>query len=165
MLAAVGSDAYKIVLVLHILCAIIGFGSVFLATFYYQQARARRGSEGVAIIEAYRLVGTIATYFMAAALLLGIALVLIGDDEWSFGNTWILLSLIILIAALGVGGAIMDPMEKRALDLQREIVAAGEGSASTQIVELAKLDKKMTILGTALNLAVVVILVFMVYKP
>ena len=45
MLAAVGSDAYRIVLVLHILCAIVGLGSVFLATFYYQQARARRGPE------------------------------------------------------------------------------------------------------------------------
>lgn len=165
VLAAVGSDAYKIVLVLHILCAIIGFGSVFLASFYYQQARARRGSEGVAIIESYRLVGTIATYFMAAVLFLGIALVLIGDDAWSFGNTWIVLALIILVAALGVGGAIMDPMEKRALDLQREIVAAGEGSASTQTAQLAKLDKKMTIFGTALNVAVVVVLVLMVFKP
>jgi len=163
--AAVGSDAYRVVLVLHILCAIVGFGSVFLATFYYQQARARRGSEGVAIIEAYRLVGTIATYFMAAVLLLGVALVLMSDDAWSFGNTWIVLALIIFVAALGVGGAIVDPLEKRALDLQREIVAAGEGSATTQVAELAKLDKRMTIFGTALNAAVVVILVLMVFKP
>lgn len=165
MLAAVGSDAYRIVLVLHILCAIVGLGSVFLATFYYQQARARRGPEGVAIIEAYRLVGTIATYFMVAVLVLGIALVLMSDDVWSFGNTWIVLALIVFVAAMAVGGAVLDPLEKRALDLQREIVAAGEGNATSQVAQLAKLDKRMTIYGTALNLAVVVILVFMIFKP
>lgn len=33
MLAAYGSDAYNIVKVLHILCAIIGFGAVMLNGF------------------------------------------------------------------------------------------------------------------------------------
>ena len=165
MLAAVDGDAYNIVKVLHILCAIIGFGSVFLASFYYQQARARRGSEGVAIIEAYRLVGKIATYFMVAVLLLGVALVLMSDDAINFGDTWILLSLVVFVIALGIGGAVVDPMEKRALDLQQEIVVAGEAGAPTQVAELARLDRKMTIFGNALNVAVVLILVFMVFQP
>lgn len=165
MLAAVGSDAYKIVLVLHILGAIVGFGSVFLASFYYQQARARRGSEGIAVIEAYRLVGRIATYFMVAVLLLGIALVLMSDDAISFGDTWVLLSLIVFILALGMAGALLEPREKRALDLQREIETLGDANASAQTAELVRLDKQMTIMGTALNVAVVLILVFMVFKP
>lgn len=165
MLAAVGSDAYKIVLVLHILGAIVGFGSVFLASFYYQQARARRGSEGIAVIEAYRLVGKIATYFMVAVLLLGIALVLMSDDAISFGDTWVLLSLIVFILALGMAGALLEPREKRALDLQREIETLGDASATGQTAELVRLDKQLTIMATALNVAVVLILVFMVFKP
>ncbi|MFO7591502.1 MAG: DUF2269 family protein [Acidimicrobiia bacterium] len=165
MLAAVGSDAYKIVLVLHILGAIVGFGSVFLASFYYQQARARRGSEGIAVIEAYRLVGRIATYFMVAVLLLGIALVLMSDDAISFGDTWVLLSLIVFILALGMAGALLEPREKRALDLQREIETLGDASATGQTAELVRLDKQLTIMATALNVAVVLILVFMVFKP
>lgn len=165
MLAAVGSDAYNIVKVLHILCAIIGFGSVFLASFYYQQARARRGSEGIAIIESYRLVGKIATYFMVAVLLLGVAMVLMSEDKFSFGDTWILLSLVFLVAAMGMAGALLEPREKRALDLQREIETVGETAAATQTAELVRLDKQMTLLGHALNLVVVVILVFMVFKP
>lgn len=165
MLAAVGSDAYRIVLVLHILGAIVGFGSVFLASFYYQQARARRGSEGIAVIEAYRLVGKIATYFMVAVLLLGIALVLMSDDAISFGDTWVLLSLIVFILALGMAGALLEPREKRALDLQREIETLGDASATGQTAELVRLDKQLTIMATALNVAVVLILVFMVFKP
>jgi uncharacterized membrane protein len=165
MLAAVGSDAYNIVKVLHILCAIVGFGSVFLASFYYQQARARRGPEGIAIIEAYGLVARIATYFMVAVLLLGIALVLMSDDAISFGDTWILLSLIFLILAMGMAGALLTPRERRALDLQREIETLGDANASAQTAELVRLDKQMTIMGTALNVAVVLILVFMVFKP
>ncbi len=49
MLAAFGSDAYKIVLVLHILCAIIGFGAVFLNGLYGAQAAKYKGPEGLAI--------------------------------------------------------------------------------------------------------------------
>ncbi|HUV09701.1 MAG TPA: DUF2269 family protein [Acidimicrobiia bacterium] len=165
MLAAVDGDAYNIVLVLHILCAIIGFGSVFLASFFYQQARAHRGSEGIAIVEAYRLVSKIATYFMVAVLLLGVALVLMSDDAFNFGDTWILLSLVVFVIALGMAGAVLEPKEKRALDLQREIETLGESSAAAQTAELVRLDRKMTIFGTALNVAVVLILVFMVFKP
>lgn len=165
MLAAVDGDAYNIVKVLHILCAIIGFGSVFLASFYYQQARARRGTEGIAIIESYRLVGKIATYFMVAVLLLGIALVLMSDDAIGFGDTWILLSIVFLVAAMGMAGALLEPREKRALDLQREIETLGDAAAAPQTAELVRLDKQMTIMGHALNAVVVLILVFMVFKP
>ena len=114
MLAAVGSDAYNIVKVLHILCAIIGFGSVFLASFYYQQARARRGSEGIAIIESYRLVGKIATYFMVAVLLLGVAMVLMSDDAYSFGDTWILLSLVLSASMMSLATARCAPRARNA---------------------------------------------------
>jgi hypothetical protein len=52
MLAAYGSDAYNIVKVLHILCAIIGFGAVTLNGLYGAQAKARGGAEAAAIGQA-----------------------------------------------------------------------------------------------------------------
>lgn len=165
MLAAVGSDAYNVVLVLHILSAIVGLGGVFLANFYYQQARSRGGTEGLAIVEAYRVVGKVATFFMVAVLVLGIALVLMSDDAWSFGDTWIVLALAVYAVAMVVGGAILDPLEQRALDLQRAIVTAGPSAAGDEAAELVKLDRRMTYLGGLLNGAVLLILVFMVFKP
>lgn len=51
-----GDNSYDLVLLLHILTAIIGFGAVFLNGLYGAQVRARRGSEGLAILQANFLV-------------------------------------------------------------------------------------------------------------
>jgi hypothetical protein len=100
VIAAFGSDAYKIVLVLHILCAIVGFGAVFLNGIYGQQAKSRRGPEGLAISQANFLVSEVGTYFIYAVFLLGIVLVLIGDNVFDFGQTWIWLSMLLYLGAL-----------------------------------------------------------------
>src|SRR6202043_592700 len=59
MLAAYNGDAYNIVKVLHILCAIVGFGAVTLNGLYGAQAKARGGAEGAAIGQAVYRVSTV----------------------------------------------------------------------------------------------------------
>lgn len=170
MLAAVGSDAYKIVLVLHILCAIVGFGAVFLNGIYGQQAKSRKGSEGLAVAEANYLVTTIGEYFIYAVFLLGIALVLIGDDAWGFGDTWIWLAMLTYLAALGVNHGLLMPRVRKMLSLQRELVSMGappDGASAPppQVTELEAVGKQVGIIGAVLNLAIVLILFLMVFKP
>lgn len=169
MLAAVGSDVYKIVLVLHILCAIVGFGAVFLNGIYGQQAGARKGREGLAISEANHLVSTIGEYFIYAVFLLGIALVLIGDDAWSFGDTWIWLAMLLYIVGIGISHGLLNPRVRRMIALQRELLTAGppaEGAGPpTQVAELEATGKQVGMYGAMLNVLVVVLLVLMVFKP
>ena len=170
MLAAVGSDAYKIVLVLHILCAIVGFGAVFLNGIYGQQAGARKGKEGLAISEANHLVSTIGEYFIYAVFLLGIALVLIGDDTWDFGDTWIWLAMLLYLCGIGISHGLLNPRVRKMLALQRELLASGgppaEGSGPPpQVAELEATGKKVGLYGAILNVLVIVVLVLMVFKP
>jgi uncharacterized membrane protein len=171
MLAAYGSDAYKIVLVLHILCAIVGFGAVFLNGLYGQQAKSRKGPEGLAISEANELVSKVGEYFIFAVFLLGIALVLIGDNVWDFGQTWVWLSMALYLLALGTSQGFMLPRVRRLIALQRELVAAGPPPADAppgpppQVVEMESVGKQVGMLGTLLNLALIVLLVLMVFKP
>ena len=75
LVGAINDDAYRIVLILHILCAIIGFGAVFLNGMYAAQAKSRKGPEGLAIAEANFKVSKIGEYFIYAVFLLGFALV------------------------------------------------------------------------------------------
>jgi len=170
MLAAYGSDAYKIVLVLHILCAIVGFGAVFLNGLYSQQAKSRKGAEGLAISEANELVSKVGEYFIFAVFLLGIALVLIGDDVWGFGDAWVWLSMLLYLVLLGTSQGLMLPRVRRVIALQRELVAggpppAGAGGPPPQVIEMEQLGKQVGLIGSLLNLAVVIILVLMVFKP
>lgn len=167
MLAAFGSDAYKIVLILHILCAIVGFGAVFLNGIYGQQAKARRGPEGLAISQANFLVSQVATYFIYAVFVLGIVLVLIGDNVFDFGQTWIWLSMLLFLLALGVSHGMLQPTVRRMHVLMEEMIASGppQGGPPPQAAEMEQLGKRLGILGPALDLTMVVILVLMVFKP
>lgn len=170
MLATYGSDAYKIVLTLHILCAIVGFGAVFLNGLYGQQAKSRKGAEGLAISEANLLVSKVGEYFIYAVFLLGVALVLIGDDVWGFGDAWIWLSMLLFLVALGISHGLMQPRVNRLVDLQRQLVSGGPPPAGAtgpppQVLEMEKIGKQVGIIGPVLNLFMVAVLVLMVFKP
>lgn len=171
MLAVYGNDAYKVVLTLHILCAIIGFGAVFLNALYGQQAKARKGPEGLAISEANMFVSKIGEIFIVAVLLLGLGLVFMSDDVWSFEQTWIWLAIVIYVCAMGLSQGVMRPRVERMVALQRELVSAGPPPADApsgpppQVAEMEKIGKQMGMIGPVLNLALIAVLVLMVFKP
>jgi uncharacterized membrane protein len=170
MLAAYGDDAYKIVLTLHILCAIIGFGAVFLNALYGQQAKSRQGAEGLAVSEANELVSKVGEFFIVAVFFLGLALVLMSDDVIGFGQTWVWLSITLFVIAFAVSMGLMGPRARRMIDLQRELAASGPPSAAAsgpppQVLEMEKIGKQMAVIGPFLNIMLIVILSLMVFKP
>ncbi|MBM3671445.1 MAG: hypothetical protein FJW86_04580 [Actinobacteria bacterium] len=75
MLADYSDTAYDITETLHIVCAIIGIGAVFLNGIYGRQAASRRGKEGLAIFQANFLVSKVAEYFIYAIFLFGVLMV------------------------------------------------------------------------------------------
>ena len=85
----INSGIYKLVLVLHILTAIVGFGAVLLNGIYGQQARSRRGTEGLAISQANFLVSRIGMFFIYGVFVFGVLLVVLSDKALSFSDSWI----------------------------------------------------------------------------
>ena len=168
MLAAYGSDAYNIVKVLHILCAIVGFGAVTLNSLYGAQAKARGGAEAAAIGQAVYRVSTVGEYFIYAVFVLGIALVAMGNNLFDFGQTWLWLSMALYVTGLGLSHGVLRPRVRRMNALLVEL-AGSPGSGGTgpppQAVELDALAKQVAATEMVLNLLLVVILVFMVFKP
>jgi uncharacterized membrane protein len=168
MLAAYGSDAYNIVKVLHILCAIVGFGAVTLNGLYGAQAKARGGTDAAAIGQAVYRVSTVGEYFIYAVFVLGIALVAMGNNLFDFGQTWVWLSMVLYIIGLGLSHGLLRPRVRRMNAVLVEL-AASPGSGGTgpppQAAELDALAKQVAATEMALNLLLVVILVFMVFKP
>ena len=63
----VDGDLYNVVLVLHILAAIIGFGGMFIAGFYGIESRRLPGGEGLAVAQAtLKVSGQVPTVAVAA---------------------------------------------------------------------------------------------------
>ena len=170
-IAAINSDGYKLVLTLHILSVIVGLGTVFLNALYGAQAKARRGPEGLAIAQANLKVTEIAQYVIYAIPVFGIALVFMsktdGIEIFKFSQTWVWLSLVLYIVALGLSHGLLLPAVKRMQVLMGEVIAAGPpaGGPPPQAAEMERLGKRIAPVGATLNLLVIVIVALMVFKP
>ena len=167
-----GSTAYDVVLVLHLLTVIVGFGTVMLNGIRGAEAKKRPGPGGLAIGESGHRVNTVAEYVIYAVPVFGIGLVFMSDGNWTFAQTWVWLSLLLYVIGIGVSHAVLIPAEKRMNALAAELVAAGPppvgapaGSPPPQVAEMEGLEKKLAASGGYLNLTVVVILCLMVFKP
>lgn len=166
MLATTDSGLYKTLLVLHILVSIVGLGAVMLNGFYASQAARRHGQPRLAVSESNFFVSSIGEYFIYAIPVFGILLVLASDKAWKFSQTWIWLSLVIYVIAIGISHAIMIPAAKRLNALYAEMEdgpAAEDGSP--QSVEVTAIGKRMAAAGAILDVSVVVFLVLMIWKP
>src|SRR5262245_28641458 len=150
---------------------IIGLGTVFLNALYGAQAKSRRGAEGLAIAQANLRVTEIAQYFIYAIPLFGIALVFMsktnGVQFYDWDQTWIWLSIVLYLAALGLSHGVLMPAVKRMQVLMGEVIAAGPptGGPPPQAAEMEQLGKRIAPVGAALDIIVIVIVALMVFKP
>jgi uncharacterized membrane protein len=164
-------DLYRIVLVLHILCAIVGFGGVLLNGLYAAQAKARKGPEGLAISQANFLVSKVAQYFIYGVFVFGVLLVPLSDEAWEFEQAWVWLAMALYLVALGISHGLLRPTVERIIGLQEQLVAMGPppagatGGPPPQVLQLEEQGKRAGMFAAALQLLFVVILVLMVFKP
>ena len=170
MLLAINTNSnfYKAVVVLLILCAIVGFGAVFLNGLYGNEMKKRRGADSLAIYEANYTVSKVGEYFIYAVFIFGLALVGMSDQEWKFSQTWIWLAITLYIIALGISHGVLFPAVKRMGVLMREMIAAGPPATPgppPQATEMEALGKRLAAAGATLNVMLVIILVLMVFKP
>ena len=163
----IASNWYKLVLVLHVLCAIVGFGAVFLNGVYGNEMKRRRGPDALAIYEANWKVSKIGEYFIYAVFVLGLALVGMSDEVWKFSQTWVWLAIVLYVVAIGLSHGVLMPSVKRIGVLMREMVAAGPptGGPPPQAAEMEQLGKRVAATGATLDLMLIAILVLMVFKP
>ncbi len=168
-----GSGAYKLVLVLHLVTAIIGFGGTTIAGVYGAKAVRRRGREGQAIAETtYDVTQNFASWFVYAVPVLGIILIFLSEDVWKFSQTWISLSFLLYIVALGILHAAHLPNIRKMNAIVAELAAGGASSPGAagggpppQVAELERRGQMAGVLGGVLNLLWVVIVFLMVWKP
>jgi hypothetical protein len=170
-------NLYDLVLVLHIVAVVVGFGTVALNGVYGIAAKNARGIGAVAISKANYQATTIAEKAIYAVPVLGILLVVLSDGAIKFSETWVWLALVLYAIGIGLSHAILIPADKRAIALMEELAAApvgvgagagggpGAGGPPPQAIELEALGQRMAITGTVLNLLVVAVVVLMVFKP
>jgi uncharacterized membrane protein len=155
----VETNLYQLVLVLHILAVIIGFGGMFIAGFYGNEARNRPGREGLAVAETTLKVTSLApTMAVYSVPILGILLILLSDDTWKFSQPWVGISMLLYIVLLVVAITQQVPAIRKMLALR-------SGAEGAQSLEMQALGRKAAISGAVVNLCWVIVLFLMVFKP
>ena len=162
--------AYKFVLFLHIVSAIVGFGGVVLNGLYGVHAKNRRGEGGLAIVETNFAVSEVCSRFIYAVPVFGFLLVWLSDGGWAFHQTWVWMALVVYTGAIGLSHRVMKPTVKRMIVLMKEMVSAPVGASAPagpppQAAEMAELGKTAGVTGAILNTALVIVLVLMIWKP
>ncbi len=163
----INSGIYKLLLVLHILAAIVGFGGVFLNGIHGAESKKRRGSEGLAIMDSVIAVSNVAQVAVYFVFVFGVALVLTSDDTWKFGHLWVGLSMGLYILAMGLSHGVLKPTIHRMRELSAELVAAppAPGGPPPQAVEMEQRGKTVAVVSSVLNLTMIGILFLMIWKP
>jgi uncharacterized membrane protein len=154
-------DAFNIVLFVHILAVVVGFGVVF--TYPLLDAYARR-TNVLDLVALHRfqvfLTKRVIQPALLVILLAGIYLAT-SDHGFKLSDPWISAAFAIVIVLGGLAGAVYGPTEKKLLELAQRDLKQGQKPSDAYEREAIKLAR----FGALGSLLIVVALFLMVTKP
>jgi uncharacterized membrane protein len=154
-------NRYDWLLFLHMTGAFMVLGGAVMAgIFNFAALRRERPSEVVVLFRLTRIAVKSITIGMVVALAFGLGLV--SEADFSWGDTWIVLALILWVVANALGGA-GGGRDKRTRELAERLAAEGDQPSP----ELrARLRDPLTLaLSWGSGLVVIAILALMIWKP
>ena len=158
----VTSVLYRIILLLHVAAAIVGFGGVIAHGAYHARAFRSSASEAAVVLRVTRRVGNIAEYGIYAVLPLGIALIATSDSFYSMGDTWVSISFLVWFGMVGALHGAVRPAVKtlaaRADELEATTVLETDDEAKAAV-------GKLMIGEAATQILLVIALILMIWQP
>lgn len=132
------SAIYQIILLLHIVAAIVGFGGVIAHGAYNSRAYASSAQDAKVLLGATQTVVQIAHYAIYAVFVLGIIMVSLSGGDVGFGEPWISASFVIWIALVGLAHGMVKPAVKAMADRAEAMEPSAELRSDDQATAAAK---------------------------
>ena len=162
--------AYNLLVLLHIICAVAGFGAVVYRGFLLELAR-RRGAGGAAeagVLAVYGQVSQFAEILIYGVVVFGLAA--LGEEGHSsdFAKAWVVAALVVYFVMVGLLHGMVRPAER---DYRRTMLALAQVppvKPPARPPELDRLDGlyRRVSAGTGLfNVLLLGSLYLMVFKP
>lgn len=147
---------YQLLLFAHILSAVIWVGGAFaIQALAFLVSRSNDPMELPRLGRNLEIIGS--RVFMPAAIVLFVAGVLMTIQHWSFGDTWIAISVFLFLLSALAGALYLGPRAKRAAAL---FDAEGPSSA-----EARRLIGRLFVVSRLELVSFAVIIGLMVFKP
>jgi len=152
---------YQWLLFLHVTGAFMVLSGIAMAGIFNVTAMRRERPSEIALL--YRLTQIAAGLITTGLLVtLAIGLWLVSDADYGYGETWVVLALILWLLASALGG-IGGGREKATRQLAERL--ASEGDAPSDELRARLRDPVSLALSWGSGLVVIVILALMIWKP
>ncbi len=162
------STGYQILVMLHLLCVIGGFGAVSYNALYVSLAQRRPGAVGSsAIVEVNSLVSGLAELLIYAALIFGIGAVTASHEMVKFSQGWVSAAFAVYLVDIAILHGWIRRFQRRYTEVARMVEDAGPVPAGrpAEVRELEGLEKRVALGWGVFNVLVVVAVYLMVFKP
>jgi uncharacterized membrane protein len=152
---------YDWLLFLHVTGAFLVIGGAVMAgVFNFSALRSERPSEVVLFFRFARL--AVAAIGVGMVLALGFGLWLVHDVGYGWGETWIVLALVLWVLSNALGG-IGGSREKKVRELAERLTAAGDVPSPELSARLR--DPVWLAVSWGSGIVVIAILALMIWKP
>jgi hypothetical protein len=161
------STGFRILLLLHLLCVIGGFGAVAYNGLYLALGRQQKVGAGP-VLAANTQVSSLGELLIYGAALFGIAAAGSSHGADKFSQAWLIAALALYVVLLGILHGWIRPRRRRYDNVTVALAAATRTAPQAQapdIAELAHLDRQIQAGWGVFNIIVVATLVLMVFRP
>jgi uncharacterized membrane protein len=160
---------YQLLLLLHLIAVVVGFGSSFVWPALAARARKLEPAQAYAMNSTALGLGKgLTTYPIYAAGLTGIVLVAV-SEPWGFDQTWISIAFLLFILGVCVSLFLHTPNLKAMNALQERLVSGGgtptQGGPPAEVAELQERGKRAGMYGGLLHLIFLLLMIDMIWKP
>jgi uncharacterized membrane protein len=160
-------------LLLHIGCALLGFGGMAFNGIYLLHAHHRSPAERAAIMDANRDVSRVAEILIYAVPLFGLLVVATSKSVVSFKQGWLSAALTLYIIDIGILHGFVRRMQKQYNGLLERVngssgAAGAVGSDPTappEVADLNRLEQSISYGWIAFDMVFLIVLYLMVFKP
>jgi uncharacterized membrane protein len=160
------STAFKLLVLLHVLCIIGGFGAVAYNALYLSLAQRRDGGRGTAaVLEINHMVSGLAELLIYAAFVFGIGAVAASQQQIKFSQAWVSAAMAVYLVDIGILHGWIRPQQRRYLAAAKAVDASAAGGGAGSVDQLAAIEKRVAAGWAVFNVLVVGAVYLMVFKP
>jgi hypothetical protein len=164
---AVVSTGFQVLVFLHVVCVIGGFGAVAYNALYMSLAQRRAGGGTGAILEVNGLVSGLAELLIYGAFVFGIGAVTQSNSQIKFSDAWVSAAFVVYLVDLGILHGWIKRHQRTYVETVRQLESPGvePSERAAGMVRLVGLEKRIGFGWGAFNLLVVGAIYLMVFQP
>lgn len=158
---------YNVLVTIHIVCVIGGFGGLAFNALYLSLAQRRPGGGTSAVLDVNRMVSGLAEILVYAVVVFGLAAVGASHKTVAFSDAWVSSALGIYVVIVGVLHGWIRPNQRRYRQVVEKLEKPAEEGESrlADVAALHTYEKRVGLGWGAFNVLFIAAVAVMVFQP